>query len=76
MRMQGSEQVILNAEIWPNMLTERSNNQSVRISAVNAESGFNIYLIQVGHNHQAVHAANVISNNSHLFYGHYMVNLL
>jgi len=48
MRVQGSLRVVLNTMIWPNMLVERSSKRSVRISAVDADDGIKIYLIQVG----------------------------
>lgn len=47
MRVQGSLRVVLNTMIWPNMLVERSSKRSVRISAVDADDGIKIYLIQV-----------------------------
>jgi len=47
MRVQGSLRVVLNTMIWPNMLVERSSQRSVRISAIDAEDGIKIYLIQV-----------------------------
>lgn len=46
MRVQGSLRVVLNTMIWPNMLVERSSKRSVRISAVDADDGIKIYLIQ------------------------------
>jgi len=49
MRVQGSLRVVLNTMIWPNMLVERSSKRSVRISAVDADDGIKIYLIQVSH---------------------------
>ena len=47
MRVQGSLRVVLNTMIWPSMLVERSSKRSVRISAVDADDGIKIYLIQV-----------------------------
>jgi len=49
MRVQGSLRVVLNTMIWPNMLVERSSKRSVRISAIDADDGIKIYLIQVSH---------------------------
>ena len=48
MRTQGNLRVVLNTMIWPNMLVERSSQKSIRISAVDANDGIKIYLIQVG----------------------------
>ena len=49
MRVQGSLRVVLNTMIWPDMLVERSSKRSVRMSAVDADDGIKIYLIQVYH---------------------------
>ena len=49
MRVQGSLRVVLNTMIWPDMLVERSSKRSVRVSAIDADDGIKIYLIQVYH---------------------------
>jgi len=46
MRVQGSLRVVLNTVIWPDMLVERSSKRSVRMSAIDADDGIKIYLIQ------------------------------
>jgi len=54
MRVQGSLRVVLNTMVWPNMLVERSSKRSVRISAIDADDGIKIYLIQVSES-QSLH---------------------